>query len=325
MLRKWLCQADVKITIEPVDPVLIKSGYATMDGAEMVPVSTFKDGESVYYFPGTSLKGVLRSHLERIARTLKQGSVCLPYYDPNKNITIPVAAERNSYSCGFRSRKGQGEGMASAAYADSCAVCQLFGSLKFGGRFSIGDAYPLPSHKPALESRNGVGINRFTGGTVPGVLFDLQVLVGGKFEANLRLTNFELWQLAALNLLLVDLADEMISIGSGRSRGLGRVRGTVTSYCLTYVQQVNCLKGLHQLTTRQEKCAYQLHDWLPPNPINLPTPQGRGLRHQYDMSTDWSVRLQPLIPAFEAFLSWSNWPQDDTAETENLAEQEVGP
>ena len=52
MLRKWLSQADVKITLEPVDPVLIKSGYATIDGEDMVPVSTFKDGKRVYYFPG---------------------------------------------------------------------------------------------------------------------------------------------------------------------------------------------------------------------------------------------------------------------------------
>ena len=78
MLRKWLCQADVKIVLEPIDPVLIKSGYATMDGPDMVPVSTWRDGESTYYFPGTSLKGVLRSHLERIARTLRPSSVWPP-------------------------------------------------------------------------------------------------------------------------------------------------------------------------------------------------------------------------------------------------------
>ena len=303
MLRKWLCQADVKITIEPVDPVLIKSGYATMDGTDMVPVSTFKNGESTYYFPGTSLKGVLRSHLERIARTLKPGSVCLPYYDPKKAITIPVAAEKDSHGCGYRSRVGRGKDAASVAYADSCAACRLFGSLKFGGRFSIGDAYPLAGHEPTLESRNGVGIDRFTGGTVRRVLFDLQVLVGGKFEASLRLTNFELWQLAALNLLLVDLADEMITIGSGRSRGLGRVRITVTSYRLTYVRTVvPYLVGLYQLATKPEQCAYSLHDWTPPALIGLPKALARGLRQQYDLSADWSKKLETLTPAFEAFL-----------------------
>ena len=107
MLRKWLCQADVKITIEPIDPVLIKSGHATMDGADMVPVSTFRDGKSIYYFPGASLKGVLRSHLERIARTLQQGSVCIPYYDPKKSIPIPVESEKQSYGCGFVSPDSQ--------------------------------------------------------------------------------------------------------------------------------------------------------------------------------------------------------------------------
>ena len=321
MLRKWLCQADIEIIIEPVDPVLIKSGYATIDGTDMVPVSTFKDGNNVYYFPGTSLKGVLRSHLERIARTLHPGSVCIPYYDPRRNITIPVAAEQNSHGCGFRSRTGQDQDTSSEAYADSCAACRLFGSLKFGGRFSISDAYPLPGHEREPELRNGVGIDRFTGGTVRGVLFDLQVLVGGKFKAELRLINFELWQLAALNILLLDMADKMIAIGSGRSRGLGRVRITVPSYCLSYVKNVKHLAGLYQLATVEEQQAYCLHDWGPQNAIPLPTPQARGLRQSYDLSGNWSETLQPLLPVFEQFLQWHGGPRGDALDDEAIAEQ----
>lgn len=318
MLRKWLSQADVKITIEPVNPVLIKSGHATMDGADMVPVVTFKNGENVYYFPGTSLKGVLRSHLERIARTLQPRSVCLPYYGPKSDLTVPVASEQNAYGCGFRSQEGQGKDTSATAYADSCAACRLFGSLKFGGRFSIGDAYPLPEHQPSLESRNGVGIDRVTGGTVSGVLFDLQVLVGGKFEATVRLTNFELWQLAALNLLLADLADEMISIGSGRSRGLGRVKADVTSYCLTYVQPVNHLAGLYELATEEERQAYHLFDWMPDASIALLNAQSRGLRQQYDLRPTWaSQEMQALTPAFEAFLQWHGGPQGDVTAPES--------
>lgn len=319
MLRKWFCQADIKIIIEPVNPVLIKSGYATVDGTDMVPVSTFKDGNSVYYFPGTSLKGVLRSHLERIARTLHPGSVCIPYYEPGRYIP-PIATERDSHGCGYRASGGT----SSQAYADSCAACRLFGSLKFGGRFSINDAYPLSDHEPSLELRNGVGIDRFTGGTVSGVLFDLQVLVGGKFEASLRLINFELWQLAALNLLLLDMKDEMITIGSGRSRGLGRVRITVPSYCLAYVQEVNHLVGLYQLATAEEQQAYCLHDWTSQDPITLPASHPRGLQHQYDLSGDWPTLLQPLLPAFEQFLQWHGGPRGEALNNEAPAEQEVG-
>ena len=144
------------------------------------------------------------------------------------------------------------------------------------------------------------------------------------FKAELRLTNFELWQLAALNLLLTDMTDEIITIGSGRSRGLGRVRITVCSYQLTYVRNYSHLQGLYQLATPEEQSAYRLHSWSPSGLIDLPTSQRQGLRQQYDLSTNWSTRLQPLTPAFEEFLPWSDWPQDDVEETDNLAEQEVG-
>src|SRR5438552_2815083 len=110
MMRKWLCQADVAVLLEPVDPVLIKSGTATLDGPDMVPVQTLRDGKETYYFPGSSLKGVLRSHFERIARTLREGSVCLPYYDPKKAKDIPLptdsdAERRSAVGCGFRETK----------------------------------------------------------------------------------------------------------------------------------------------------------------------------------------------------------------------------
>ena len=42
MMHKWLCQADVTLRLVPVNPILIKSGYATMDGPDMAPVSTLR-------------------------------------------------------------------------------------------------------------------------------------------------------------------------------------------------------------------------------------------------------------------------------------------
>ena len=301
MLRRWCCQADVTVEIEPVDPILVKSGYATVDGADMVPVATYKNGRRVYYLPGTSLKGVLRSHFERIARSLRPGSVCIPYYRPEpRSGTIPVREERQSYGCGFTGRR---EDSAEVRYADSCAACRLFGSLKFAGRFSIGDAYPLDGGNPKLETRNGVGIDRFTGGTVRGVLFDLQVLVGGKFRTHIRLINYELWQLAALGILLGDLADEMIAIGSGRSRGLGRVRGIVTSFRLAYLRSAPAIAGIGQLVAPGERDAYGLHAWRPPDAVALETTEEtRGVRSVCELGTDWSQHLHPLIPALEDFL-----------------------
>ena len=313
MLRKLLCQAEVAIEIEPVDPVLVKSGYATLDGADMVPVSTFRNGERMYYLPGTSLKGVLRSHFERVARTLRPGSVCLPYYDPERRPPIPVESEKQSYSCGFRFRKD--DDARSAAYADSCAACRLFGSLKFAGRFSIGDAYPMPNHEPVAEARNGVGIDRFTGGAVRGVLFDLQALVGGRFATRIQVLNFEIWQLASILLLLTDLEDEVIAVGSGRSRGLGRVRAAVTSFRVTYSRPQGSLAGIGQLATPEERQAYGLHGWFPEDPVELPDAMRRGLRWQFDLGAEWSQRLQSLTPALDHFLNWHGGPRGRAAQS----------
>ncbi|GIW83324.1 MAG: hypothetical protein KatS3mg105_5131 [Gemmatales bacterium] len=311
MLRRTICQADVELELEPVDPILIKSGYSTIDGPDMVPVVTYRSGDREYYFPGSSLKGVLRSHLERIARTLKPASVCIPYYDRRRDIKVPVDSERNSDGCSYRAR-GDNDS-SSESYADSCAACRMFGSLKFGGRFSIGDAYPVPGHSPTLEQRNGVGIDRFTGGTVSGVLFDLQALTGGKFRTHVRVLNFELWQLAALNILLLDLQDELISVGSGRSRGLGRVKGSVTKYNLSYVPRTEHVAGLFDFATDEEKTQYQLHDWSPDSPIQLAGGSRRGLRSVFDLTSDWTERLSPLAPSFEQFLNWHGGPKGDVS------------
>jgi len=299
MLRRWLCQADVTLTITPVDPLLVKSGYATIDGPDMVPVSTFVGGKKTYYLPGTSLKGVLRSHFERVCRSLVDGSVCLPYYQPRKDVPIPVESERASTGCGW---VGEDDDPKCVFYRRACAACRLFGSLRFAGRFSIGDAYPLPGREPKQGARNGVGIDRFTGGTVPGVLFDLVVLEGGAFRADVRLTNFELWQLAALYFLLTDLRDELLAVGSGRSRGLGRVRGEVTDFRLTYLRPLTALSGLADLATAEEGTAYGLHAWRPAAVSALPPPRRRGLRHEHDLTGGWAETLAPLADGLADFL-----------------------
>jgi CRISPR-associated RAMP protein (TIGR02581 family) len=312
MLRKWHCQADITIHLSPVDPVLIKSGYATLDGPDMVPVQTLRGGRETYYFPGTSLKGVLRSHFERIARTLVEGSVCLPYYDLGRANTIPLPTDSQTeraaaVGCGFRSTSN-GVMTTAAVYSESCAACRLFGSLRFGGRFSIGDAYPIPESGHITSKRNGVGIDRYTGGTVPGVLFDLLVLEGGTFETHLRVVNFEGWQLAAVNLLLIDLKDEILRIGSGTSRGLGRVKGEVKSYTLTYLKRTETFKGLAELVSDEERQQYDLFSPPLPEPIPLPAPQREGLRHTYSLP-DWQTRLRWLTPTFEQFLSHHGGPK----------------
>src|SRR5205814_1300265 len=113
------------------------------------------------------------------------------------------------------------------AYANSCPTCRLFGSTSFTGRIAIGDAY-LTS-KAATELRDGVGIDRLTGGASHGAKFELEVVSTGViFETDIHLRNFEIWQLGMLFIVIQDMEDELIHLGSGRSRGLGKVTATIS-------------------------------------------------------------------------------------------------
>jgi CRISPR-associated RAMP protein (TIGR02581 family) len=234
MLKRLVNEAHFTLTITTTGPVLVRSGHATLSGPDMTPVLTFRDDAWQVYLPGSSLKGVLRSHLEKVGRTLKQGVVCDPFHKP---------PERDAF-CGFKfqSRKDEDEEITSqTAYRDSCPICRLFGSTEFIGRVSINDAYLTTwNGRNPVESRDGVGIDRLTGGAAHGAKFELETVSSDvQFQTEVHLRNFETWQLGLLLLAVQDFEDGLIRIGSGRSRGLGSVEGGVDSVTINYLAPVN--------------------------------------------------------------------------------------
>jgi CRISPR/Cas system CSM-associated protein Csm3 (group 7 of RAMP superfamily) len=61
---------EIKIEWHPRLPVMVKAGYDGI-GVDMLPLTSgVRDGELALCLPGSSIKGVLRSHAERIMRTL---------------------------------------------------------------------------------------------------------------------------------------------------------------------------------------------------------------------------------------------------------------
>jgi CRISPR-associated RAMP protein (TIGR02581 family) len=205
------CVIDLHIKVE--GPALIKSGLAQVSGPDMAWVRVLRDGKPQVYLPGSSLKGVLRSHAERIARTLNSESTCNPFADSG-----------SAKSCGRVFDKTKPSN--TEAYRDSCLICKLFGSTGFAGRLATADAYAIGT-PPEPTQRDGVGIDRFTGGAAHGAKFELEVITEGAFATTLHLRNFELWQLALVGFVLQDFNDGLIRIGTGRSRGLGQVRGEI--------------------------------------------------------------------------------------------------
>jgi len=232
VLKQLVNECLITLQIRPDGPILIKSGIETVSGPDMAFVRVWRNGEEEVYLPGSSSKGVLRSHAERIARTLNPEAACNPFAQVDEEAT----------SCGLifdRRRKvgnlpDQADQVNQLVYRESCPICKLFGSTWYAGRLATADAY-AEGRAPQPQQRDGVGIDRFTGGAAQGVKFDLEVVTEGTFVTTLHLRNFELWQLGLLGFLLADLRDGLVRIGAAKSRGLGKVRGQVRQVQLHFL------------------------------------------------------------------------------------------
>lgn len=223
MLKKLLNQATIELTLEAQGPLLIKSGVES--GADpSVPDMQFVRTGGQVYIPGSSLKGVFRSYAEKIARTVDV-PCCNPFDNDDKS---PVCF------CGKKLKK-QSNG--DVIYRQSCFICRVFGSTAAASRIKFNDAYPPNGQNPQTETRTSVAIDRITGGTVPGALFEFETATKGQFTTTIHLRNFELWQLGLLALVLRDLEEGLIPIGFGKSRGLGEVTATVDRFSVRYVGQ----------------------------------------------------------------------------------------
>lgn len=239
MLKKLVNEAYCVLRITTTGPLLVKSGGDSVSGPDMTPVRTYRNGRSEIFIPGSSLKGVFRSHIEKIACSLKPRVVCYPF-SGHEEKEVDLAQRRRDYrdSCSQalndlakneRMRTKVAE-QTDFVYAHSCPTCRLFGSTGFIGRIAIGDAYLVSEDGGKTELRDGVGIDRFTGGASHSAKFNLEVVSSDvAFETTIHLRNFEIWQLGMLFAVLQDLEDGLIYIGSGRSRGLGRVTAQIST------------------------------------------------------------------------------------------------
>jgi CRISPR-associated RAMP protein (TIGR02581 family) len=212
MHKRLINEAVLELTIEPVGPILIKAGKTGADPTRpaMEFVRTWKDGKPVVYLPGPSLKGVLRAHCERIARTVEREGQQLACDPLHKNRSCSARLEREKNLTGPQT------------HAKSCFICQIFGNTSLAGHLRPADAYPADPGAVRVEERDGVAIDRVFGSVAVGP-FQLEVVTEAQFETQIHLKNFSLAQLGLLALALRDLKLGRVGVGFGKSRGLGQV------------------------------------------------------------------------------------------------------
>lgn len=300
MLKKIFCEAKIKITISPEGALLIKAGSATVTGPDMTFVKSYKNGQPNPFLPGTSLKGVFRSHAEKIIRTLSEkSSVCLPYSN-----------EGDEKFCGdFFKRKDKDEIKNTDVYKYSCPACKTFGSTYFKGRLSISDAYS--KEKVNTEDRDGIAIDRYTGGTAHGAKFDLEVITTGHFEAEIHIRNFEIWQLGLIGFVIKDLNDGLLRIGFGTSRGLGKVDLKINDFIVTYYgDKKDKFLDIGDLSSNEEQKAYTF--FKANKDISLPESKDsiEG-RHTYSLNSETYEKIfSEGAKALNAYLKTLNWLSD---------------
>lgn len=232
MHKKLINEIIIDLTIETDGPILIKAGESGADPTrpDMEFVRTYYDGKEVVYLPGSSLKGVTRSHAEKIARTVdgerEQGKIplsCNPLGD--KSIR-----EDKDYSCNkyFNEKKIKSS---TEIYKNSCFICKMFGNTAIASHLRIADAYP--EDEVTLEERNGVAIDRIFGSVAVGP-FQFEVATKGTFKTKIYVKNFTIAQLGLIALTLRDIQQQRVPIGFAKSRGLGKIKVRVSPLVIKY-------------------------------------------------------------------------------------------
>jgi CRISPR-associated protein Csm3 len=221
MFSQQLNQIRIDLSLTPKAPLLIRSGRkgsADPTRPELECVRTAWNGGPSVYIPGSSLKGVMRSHAERLLLS------------EDVTITPTFAARPADFDQGTPGVE---------TYRGSSPLGRTFGNLYLKGHVSVSDHLPGAHEKTpeererwtglanAVEQRNGVAIDRLLGSAAGKALFDQELVVQGRFDGRIVLRNVQLYQLALLLLVVRDLDEGYVQLGSGTTRGNGWVEAKV--------------------------------------------------------------------------------------------------
>lgn len=249
MLKRRLCEATFQWELTCKGPLLIRDGrYVCKKGSkeEGFPDCLFmshfskeelkrvarscnnKPPNMSFYVPGTSIRGPFRALAERIIRSL------LPEDTPPRlKACNPFEQEdKKNLGCSTRLEKEKNN---KSKYAAACSACKLFGCAGLASRICFTDA-DIKRYKSVY--REMVGIDRFTGGAFHsnkgGALMRYHVLEDTMFTTTVTVVNFELWQIGLLAYVFRDFEKGLVSIGYGKTKGFGQVKGKITGITLTY-------------------------------------------------------------------------------------------
>lgn len=217
-----------RATLELETPLRLSSGRASP--ATDAPLMRDRAGRP--FVPGSSLRGALRSQVERILAAVGSAAglrSCTLFTEDDGDDACPTVS-RPKQDHILEIEREEGDDAALLYLEDHlCDLCKLFGSPVYASRLVIEDVYPTDQGdlRDRLLVRDGVGIDRDTGRAAENVKFDFEVLDPGSNPLELAL-RMEVENLTATDRKLLQavfgLLQEGLAVGGKRSAGLGRLR-----------------------------------------------------------------------------------------------------
>lgn len=214
--NRWIITATLRM----------KTALAVGSRASFMPMGSdlpvIKTPEGLPFIPGSSLKGVVRSHIERILRILNYNGEKLWACDPLDEKSRCVTAERKKAL--IEQAEGDDQQFTELVWNESCTACRLFGSQWLASRVSFQDAM-LANREELLrltEVRDGVGIDRDLGAAKPKIKYDFETVPpGAAFAVRIIVENADEWEVGLLILALQAMSRGELPIGGKTTRGLG--------------------------------------------------------------------------------------------------------
>jgi len=178
-----------------------------------------QDGEP--YIPGSSLKGIIRSHLERILPSM--GYNCCGLYKESQVNCLSVKKDLETKLKEIRESIDSEQAIIEFLNGNLCDTCKLFGSRFSASKVKITDGMILHTGFPP-EIRDGVAIDRDSGTTAEGAKYDYEVVPAGSvFDFEMIAENLTNDEKEAINVAIEELKGGFIFLGGNTSRGLGKI------------------------------------------------------------------------------------------------------
>ncbi len=219
-----------------------------------------KDKNGYPFIPGSSLKGVLRSYLERVLKGIGREDVCTisklcsEKYNNKESKDKKWAEIEKTLTEDEKNNKQMS--LSKAIYDDLCEICHLFGSQVSAAKLMIRDSKVIKESFDGFEYRSGNAIDRDKNKTINGALYELEVVPADtEFEFMATLENPDDKDLKNTAFLIKSMEEGDIFIGGNISRGLGGF--ILKDIKIQYIDKNNIMDSI----IRNEKKEISLEDF----------------------------------------------------------------